>query len=76
METPGIRVGQRWRDNDKRSRNRVIEIIAVDATHIDAKIVSDDLGPQRVGRKTRIAKARLKPTSTGYRLVSEPDGDA
>jgi hypothetical protein len=72
MDTPGFRVGQRWQDCDKRSRNRVIEITKVDATHVDAKIVSDDLGPQRIGRNTRIAKARMKPTSTGYRLVSEP----
>lgn len=74
MDTPGFRVGQRWQDCDKRSRNRVVEITNVDAAHVDAKIVSDDLGPQRIGRNTRIARARMKPTSTGYRLLADtPD---
>jgi hypothetical protein len=77
MAAPGIRVGQVWQDADRRSRNRTIRVDAVDATHVDATIMSDDLGKQRIGRHTRIAKARMKPTSTGYRLIADaPEWEA
>jgi hypothetical protein len=59
---PQVRVGQVWRDADKRSDGRRLLVVAVDATH--ATVTS----AERAGRRTRIRLDRFRPTSNGYRL--------
>lgn len=69
--TPGIRVGQTYRDLDKHSKNRTVRIDAANAIYADATILTDDRGPHRVGRKTSIPVARIP---TGWQLLADaPD---
>ncbi|WBP89504.1 hypothetical protein [Kitasatospora cathayae] len=74
-----IRPGQIWADNDKRGYGRKIRVEAVDATH--ATVVPVAVTPQGAvtllpGRQTRIRLDRLRPTSTGYRLVRDAEPTA
>lgn len=62
---PDIRVGQVWKDNDKRSAGRRVRVVEVNFTHA---VVQD---PSGRGRRTEIRLDRFKPTSTGYRLVED-----
>lgn len=64
--TPPVRIGQIWADNDKRSAGRRVEVVAVDEKHATVKAAGGK-------RLTRIRLDRFKPTSTGYTLVSGPD---
>lgn len=71
QRTPGVRVGQTYRDLDKHSKNRTVRIDAASATYVDATILTDDRGPHRVGRKTSIPVARIP---AGWELVADtPD---
>ncbi|MGI5274718.1 DUF6354 family protein [Nonomuraea sp. CA-218870] len=79
-ETPNVRPGQVWMDNDKRSEGRRVRVIEVDDTH--ATVVGVDIrglpdSRNRVAaRRTRIRLDRFRPTSTGYRLVADaPEED-
>jgi len=68
-----VRPGQIWADNDKRSAGRRLRVVEIDGTHavvvqVDARGVVDSR--MRV-RRSRIRLDRFRPTSTGYRLVSE-----
>jgi hypothetical protein len=60
-----VRPGQVWADNDWRAHGRTVLVLAVDETHATVQ------SPSGRGRKTRIRLDRFRPTSTGYRLVSE-----
>lgn len=70
-----VKVGQVWADNDWRSAGRTIEVEEVTATHAICKVLtkvdSPAYGPPN-GRRTRIRLDRFRPTSTGYRLMSDP----
>ena len=73
MTTPTVRVGQVWADNDKRSHGRRVRVVELDGTHaivtqVDIRGVVDS---RRRERRTRIRLDRFKPTSTGYRLVTD-----
>lgn len=71
---PAVRVGQIWADNDKRSHGRRIRIVAVDSTHALVELyVPRGAGHvhAKPGRRTRIRLDRFRPTSTGYRLISD-----
>jgi hypothetical protein len=75
MEAPEVRVGQVWADNDKRNRaRRYIQITAIDGDKAVCEAWYDE--PSSKARTVRIRLDRFKPTSTGYQLVSEPDGGA
>lgn len=56
-----VQVGQVWRDLDKRSRGRTVEITAVDA--------KKGIAHYKAGRAGKIAIARMHKTSTGFELV-------
>jgi len=72
---PEVRVGQIWADNDKRSRGRKVRVVEVGETHATVEeVVTGWTG--RPPRRTRIRLDRFRPTSTGYRLVSEGAGAA
>ena len=84
---PGsVRPGQIWADNDYRAKGRTVRVDSTDATHADCTVLTDrtaatyrhpsgyvhQLGSvATVGKKTRIALRRFRPTSTGYRLVQD-----
>lgn len=58
----GVKVGQIWRDNDKRSNYRTGRVIEVGETH--ARV---DWGYTQ----SRVKLTRFQPTSTGYRLIED-----
>ena len=58
----GVKVGQVWADNDKRSRGRRVTVLEV----------GDEKALVTTGfKKTWIRLTRFRPNSTGYRLVSD-----
>jgi hypothetical protein len=67
-EPPTVRVNSVWADNDKRCEGRRVRVVEIDATH--ATVVPVDIRA-RYARRTRIRLDRFRPTSTGYRLVSD-----
>lgn len=75
-----VRVGQIWADNDTRCRGRTLKVVelnlCVDSPFAVCEVVTDAEGsPTRaVGRRTKISLKRLKPTSTGYRLLIDENG--
>lgn len=63
-----VRVGQVWADNDSRSEGRKLMVMAI----TDGKAICSVAWPDNKTRKrTAIRLDRFKPTSTGYRLVSD-----
>lgn len=68
-------VGQIWQDNDKRSGDRFIKIIAigdVDSTHVQCRRVErTSKGWADLPRVTWVSVSRLRPTSNGYRFVED-----
>jgi hypothetical protein len=79
-----VRPFQTWADNDKRVKGREIRVDFVDEYYAYCTITAE--APQgekthgrfkrpegwtNVGKTTRIALHRFKPTSSGYRLISE-----
>lgn len=75
MSEKAVVVGQIWADNDWRSKGRTIRIIEVGPSRAVVEVVTDvGGGKPRKRRQTRILLNRLRPTSTGYRLVQDaPD---
>jgi hypothetical protein len=84
MGAPEVRVGQVWADNDKRSQGRTLRVDHIGCEDSDgyevppyaACTVLTNKPGCRTGHQVAIRLARFKPTSTGYRLVSEPEGEA
>lgn len=69
-ETPDVRVGDVWADNDPRMAGTGRELRV---KHVDAERVR--CIEECTGLRTNIARKRFRPTSSGYRLV-ERDGKA
>lgn len=63
MNREPVRVGQVWQDCDKRMAGRRVTVVAAGPTHATV----EDAG----GKQTRIRLDRMRPTSTGFRLVSD-----
>lgn len=87
-DAPTVRVGQVWADNDKRSAGRHLLVVAIEPARpatvgtVPAKAVVEQCdaagtvhrdGTGRA-KRTRVRLDRLKPTSTGYRLVKDVEG--
>lgn len=88
--TPQVRPGQVWADNDPRSNGRMLLVNSIEGEGDDRKAVCEVIALSREaqesiargesgyqdtrGKVTRVAVRRFVPTSTGYRLVSQPDG--
>lgn len=72
--------GQVWEDNDPRSKGRTVRILRVEVEHaVVTVLTARGSAPQSerdraVGAERRIRLSRFKPTSTGYRPVTEPEG--
>jgi hypothetical protein len=62
------KVGQVWEDCDKRHEGRQLKIVYIGVIWVSAK----DL---KTGRRSTILRRRLRPNSTGYRIVEEAKQD-
>ncbi|HEU4751613.1 MAG TPA: DUF6354 family protein [Armatimonadota bacterium] len=71
MLTPDVRPGQIWADNDKRSAGRKVRVVEVGETHATVEQVITGQ-TARKPRRSLIRLDRFRPTSTGYRLISDP----
>lgn len=80
MSTIEVKPGQVWADNDWRSAGRTLEVEEVwqakysKHRYATCKVLTarDGANASSVGKRVRIRLDRFKPTSTGYRLVTEP----
>lgn len=63
-----IKVGQIWKDNDKRMYDRRLRVERVDDTYA---YVSTKGAMGWTLETTRILKRRMRATATGYKLLSE-----
>lgn len=68
-----VRVGQVWQDWDSRRRNDPNpRLLRVDRTNARVTVCTIVGGPSNLINKTReIATRRFRPSTTGYKLVSE-----
>ncbi|MDH2389353.1 hypothetical protein QCN29_11225 [Streptomyces sp. HNM0663] len=69
MTQPDVRAGQVWADNDKRSKGRPVRVDEVDVRYAYCAVLTSATPGGRTGQRTRIALERMRPTSTGYRLL-------
>jgi hypothetical protein len=70
-----VKVGQVWADNDPRVPWRKIRVDEIVRGYAMVTVVEDPTSPKCVGKQRRIRLDRFRPTSTGYRLVSDAKGD-
>lgn len=71
-----IRIGQQWADNDPRCKGRTIRITAIEGDRAVVVVLTDRGGKRPAKpRVTTISVDRLHPTSTGYRLLSDHEGE-
>lgn len=80
-----VRPGQVWADADWRSEGRTVRVDRIEDGKAVCTILTNRDAAQRNldhgdawttdmrGKTTRIRLDRFRPTSTGYRLVTEPD---
>ena len=80
-----VKPGQVWADRDWRCEGRQVRVVEVHREmadgapfHIGYAIVEqvahgDPVRAHNNGRRSKIRLDRFKPTSIGYRLVSEPE---
>lgn len=79
-----VKPGQVWADNDKRSGQRTLRVerlteylyssggLIGPVPYAVCTVLTDRSGkPVKSGRRVEIRVSRFRPTSTGYRLVSE-----
>jgi len=76
MSIPIVKVGQVWKDRDKRSPNRHLRVIEIpkDLTALGARATLQPCKPngQFISTKTtRILISRMRPTATGFDLVKD-----
>ncbi|MER6010207.1 hypothetical protein [Streptomyces bluensis] len=69
MTRPDVQVGQVWADNDERSAGRTVRVDEVDSRYAYCTVLTSAAPGGRTGQRTRIALERMRPTSTGYRLL-------
>ncbi len=73
-----VRPGQVWQDNDSRAVGqylRCVQVLAVDEATVTVTAIRTKEFPSGarvgVGKTRKIRLSRMKPTSTGYRLVKD-----
>ncbi|MFF2566747.1 hypothetical protein [Streptomyces sp. NPDC058084] len=69
MSSFDARPGQVWADNDRRSAGRTVRVDEVDTRYAYCTVLTAATPGGRTGQRTRIALERMRPTSTGYRLL-------
>lgn len=67
-DTPDVRVGDIWDDNDKRTPRR-LEVVSIITTIGPPSAHRVRLRNIETGKETVVSRARMRPTSTGYRLT-------
>jgi len=68
-ETKKVEVGQVWEDNDPRYEvKRTLTVMAIDGDYVECLNSPS-------GRVTKIKIKRLRPNSTGYRLIKEANDE-
>lgn len=72
LEQGQVKVGQLWADNDKReiaksSRQR-LRVVAIDRKSAKPKL---SLNNEDTGKATWVKLSRMRPNSTGYRLLED-----
>ncbi|MGR6915392.1 hypothetical protein ACU635_14200 [[Actinomadura] parvosata] len=67
-----VRPLQVWADNDKRCSGRTVRVDEVDERFAYCTVLTPREGSTRTGHRVRIAINRMRPTATGYRLISDP----
>jgi hypothetical protein len=90
-ETPLVRVGQVWADNDKRAAGRKVKVLRLSSVFehpklgryqrdysrkvavpmAECEVVTERHAGSATGRHVRIRVERMKPTTTGYRLIQD-----
>jgi len=70
-----VKVNQVWEDNDRRVKGRRFRVDRIDCGLVFVTVIENPEAPETVGRVRRIRLDRFRPTSTGYRLVSEAKSD-
>jgi hypothetical protein len=88
VNAPQVRPGQVWADNDKRAEGRTLRVDAVFGATALCTVLTNSNNVQRTldtgtarlygnsdrrGKRVQVAVRRMRPTSSGYRLVSEPE---
>jgi len=78
-----VRVGQVWEDCDKRNPGRLVKVLRIftksyrqgfkkaEALFVECEVLGE-VGSYAKGKKTTIRASRLRPGSTGYRLIENP----
>lgn len=81
-EAPEVKIGQVWIDNDKRCNGRAVQVQAIqndglyDRATVVATIGTIEDGTFKPKHPTRVSKilvSRMKPTSSGYRLMEQAE---
>lgn len=71
MTAKEVRLGQVWRDNNRRTPGRELEVIGIHGNEATVKVVAH---PKKsvIGKWQKIRLDRfLKPRNSGYTLISE-----
>lgn len=92
MDTPAVKVGQIWADNDPRSEGRTLRVdqfengwrydrrsrqtVPVRVACCTVLTPANEYPDAPTGHCVKIRVDRMQPTSTGYRLVSDADEGA
>ena len=66
-----VKVGQQWRDLDKRMKGRIRHIVGIADGKAFMRQYSEFQG-RMVGQLTKVSIRRMKKSSTGWALVTEP----
>ena len=74
-----VRPGQVWADNDPRSEGRTLRVDSIEGskavctvlTNSDNTDLSSPWQRDMRGKQTRVSLVRFRPTSTGYRLLTD-----
>jgi hypoxanthine-guanine phosphoribosyltransferase len=76
MERITVLPGQVWADCDSRCRGRTVLIERVEDIYAYGVVLTSAEGAivDNRGRKVRLAIQRMRPTSSGWRLVPDPEG--
>ena len=75
---PEVKVGQIWESTDPRQEGRRLQVqhVLYEGKFVIMRCIADTTGKEapvksQIGKLTRIAVARLRPTRNGYRLVED-----
>lgn len=68
-----VRPGQVWADCDSRNRGRTLLVLLVDEAgeHATCEVLTDAPYRNSAGKRRVIRVSRMRPSSTGYRLLRE-----